>query len=327
MGTSSARPSALRTFTDAAAGMDNTLAARRAPLQEALDGFRASPGWQDFLDDVPPLDIDVGAVRGRLDQLRRFVGQVAAGFESVDPTPDRDGVIWTSDSNIDPHVTIALGETAELVRDGDRWIYPGTEEDDFVRVVTRDGVTYLEVGAVYDDDGRQRVRWESRRLTDGQAANLVIRTGGGNDWIAVSPDVHLAITAWTGEGNDVYGTPGEHYASRLGGSGDDRIFTGAGDDRVDAGAGDDEVYTGAGQDYVDGQDGNDTIVSGDDTDVVYGGRGDDTIWTGAGDDYAEGGSGSDELHGGADTDVVSGGRGDDTLDGGAGDDNLFGGRD
>ncbi|MGH9111479.1 MAG: M91 family zinc metallopeptidase [Acidimicrobiales bacterium] len=306
--------------------MDGTLAPRGSPLREALDAFRSSPGWPDHLDDVPPLDVDFGTVRGRLDQLRGFVDQVAFGFEAADRDP-ADAVVIADDRVLVPFVSIALDETIELVQDGDRWIFPGTSGDDFVRVVTRDGQTYLEVAVVYEEDGRRRLRWESRRLTDAQAADLVLRTGGGNDWVAVSPDVHVGITVWTGDGNDVYGSPGEHYSSRLGGSGDDRIFTGAGDDRVDAGAGDDQVYTGAGGDYVDGQDGNDTLVPGRDADVVYGGRGDDTISTGAGDDYADGGSGRDELHGGDGTDTLSGGRGDDVLYGGAGDDNLFGGRD
>ena len=326
MGTSSAKPSALRTFATAAGGMDETLAPRIAPLQAALDDFRASPGWPDHLDDVPPLDIDVGAARGRLAQLRTFVDQVAAGFEAADPDPNSDGTIWTSDSVLAPHVTVDLDETVELVRDGDRWIHPGTGGDDFVRVVVRDGVTYLEVGLVVTRDGRRHIEWRPRALTASQAANLVIRAGGGNDWVVVSPDVSLGVTAWTGDGNDVVGSPGEHYASRLGGAGDDRIFTGAGDDRVEAGAGNDRVYSGAGGDYVDGQDGDDVIVGGDGGDVVYGGRGDDTISTGDGDDFAEGGSGNDSLHAGDGRDIVSGGRGDDTLDGGAGDDNLFGGR-
>jgi Ca2+-binding RTX toxin-like protein len=175
-------------------------------------------------------------------------------------------------------------------------------------------------------DGRRTIRWERRRLTAAQAQNLVIRTGGGNDWVAVSPDVHVSVTAWTGEGDDVYGMPGDHYASRLGGSGDDRIFTGDGNDRVDAGSGDDVVSTGAGDDYVDGQDGDDRIVSGDGADVVYGGRGDDTLWAGDGNDHVEGGSGADTLHAGDGDDLVSGGRDDDRLYGGTGDDNLFGGR-
>lgn len=326
MGTSSARPSALRTFTAAADGMDETLAPRMTPLRTALDEFRASAGWPDHLDDVPPLDIDAGAARGRLAQLRTFVDQVAAGFEAVDPDPDSDGTIWTGDETIGRFVTVDFDVPVPLVRDGDRWILPGTGGDDFVRVVVRDGVTYLEVAVIYTEGGRKRIRWESRRLTAAQAANLVVRTGGGNDWVAVSPDVSVGITVWTGDGHDVVGSPGENYSSRLGGSGDDRIFTGDGDDRVEAGAGNDEVYTGDGGDYVDGQDGDDIVVTGDGGDVVYGGRGDDTISTGDGSDHVEGGSGRDELHAGDGNDTVSGGRDDDTLEGGAGDDNLFGGR-
>src|SRR5690606_2584887 len=240
------RPSALRAFTGALAGMDETLAARTEPLREALDALRSSAGWPEYLNDVPPLDIDVGAARSRLARLREFVDEVAAGFEAADPDPASDGTIRVGDDTLAPHVTVTSGERRPLPRDGDRWIYPGSGGDDFVRVVTRDGAVYLEVGVVFMEGGRRRIRWESRRLTGDQAGNLVIRTGGGNDWVAVSPDVHVGITAWTGEGDDVYGMPGESYSSRLGGSGDDRIFTGAGNDRVEAGAGDDLVSTGEG---------------------------------------------------------------------------------
>ncbi len=296
------------------------------PLRTALDAFRSSAGWTDFLSDVPPLDIDLGAVRGRLIQIATFVGQAAAGFEAADTDPKSDDVVTAPDTSLGGHVTIDLDSQVNLIQDGDRWIFPGTDDRDFVRVVVRDGKTILEVGVVVMVNGRRTVRWESRELTPEQAANLTIRTGGGEDFVGVSPDVTVRVTVWTGDGNDVVGQPGQHYASRLGGGGNDLVFTGDGDDRVEGGAGDDAIYGGEGRDYIDGQSGNDRIVGGGGDDLLYGGTGSDTIDGGAGDDYLEGGSDNDVLRGNDGRDLLSGGRGDDNLHGGAGDDDLFGGR-
>ena len=313
-------------MTTAGAIDTDTLSSRTVPLRTALDGLRGSAGWADFLSDVPPLDVDYGAVRGRLAQIALFVGQVATEFEAADVDPGTDDVVVAPDILLGRHLTIDLDSPVNLIRDGDRWIFPGTSDRDFVKVVVRDGRTFLEVGVVVVADGRRTVRWESRELTPDQAGNLTIRTGGGEDFVGISPDVTVGITVWTGDGNDVVGHPGQHYASRLGGGGDDLIFTGDGDDRVEGGAGDDTIYGGGGRDYIDGQGGDDRIVGGGDDDVLYGGTGDDIIEGGAGDDYLEGGSGDDTLRGNDGRDLLSGGRGDDDLHGGAGDDDLFGGR-
>ncbi len=327
MATSSARPSALRAFVSTAGAVDtDTLSARPVPLRNALDAFRTSTGWTDFLSDVPPLDIDLGAVRGRLAQIATFVGQVAAGFEAADTDPRSDDVVTAPDTSLGGHVTIDLDSQVNLIQDGDRWIFPGTDDRDFVRVVVRDGKTILEVGVVVVVNGRRTVRWESRELTPEQGRTLTIRTGGGEDFVGVSPDVTVRVTVWTGDGNDVVGQPGQHYASRLGGGGNDVVFTGDGNDRVEGGAGDDTVYGGEGNDYIDGQSGNDRIVGGGGDDLLYGGAGSDTVDGGAGDDYLEGGSDNDVLRGNNGRDILSGGRGDDDLHGGAGDDDLFGGR-
>lgn len=327
MGTSSARPSALRTFASTAEAIDtDSLTPHVSPLRTALDTFRDTSGWPDFLSDIPPLDIDLGAVRGRLAQVAMFVGEVATGFEAADTDPDTDDVVTATDVFLGGHVSVDLDSQVTLLQDGDRWIYPGTEDSDFVRVGQVLGLTFIEVGVVAIEDGRRTVRWERRWLTREQASNLTIRTGGGDDFVGISPGVRVGITVWTGDGNDVVGMPGQHYSSRRGGGGGDRIFTGDGNDRVEGGAGDDEIYGGDGNDYIDGQGGDDRIVGGAGDDVLYGGAGDDEIHGGSGDDYLEGGSGDDVLRGNDGRDILSGGRGDDELHGGAGDDDLFGGR-
>jgi Effector protein/RTX calcium-binding nonapeptide repeat (4 copies) len=240
----------------------DTLAPRLEPLRVALDAFRSSAGWPEFLSDVPPLDIDFAAVRGKLGQEASFVDQVASGFDAAGAGADPDGVITTPDESLAPHVSIDLVGPVTLVQEGARWIFSGSGDRDFVRVVTLGGTTFLEVGLVeVGDDGRRRLRWESRELTGEQAANLVIRTGGGEDFVGISPDVAVRVTVWTGEGNDAVGMPGQSYSSRLGGGGDDLIFTGGGDDRVEGGAGDDDLFGGRGYDEVQGSDGTDKVTA------------------------------------------------------------------
>jgi Ca2+-binding RTX toxin-like protein len=259
--------------------------------------------------------------------MSAFAADVAAAFAAAGEVDD-DGRVRADDVDMDAFVTVSFAESGPVVvRDGDRWIYPGTDGSDFVRIV-EDGDGYrLEVGVpTPGPDGREVLDWQPLALTDEQAANLVIRTGGGDDFVALPITATIGFTVWTGAGNDAVGTPGATYTSRLGGGGDDRTFTGDGDDRVEAGAGDDEVSTGDGRDYVDGGEGNDVIVGGDGDDVLYGGAGNDVIAGGDGDDHLEGGRGDDTLHGDDGRNRLSGGRGDDVLHGGDGDDDLFGGR-
>ena len=125
MVTSGARPSALRAFTATLDRIEfDTLSARSAPLRAALDDFRATAGWSDWLSDVPPLDIDYGATRGRLAQIADFVDQVAWAFESCDSDPNSDTQVYVDDSVLDALVTVDLDEPVTLVQDGERWIFP-----------------------------------------------------------------------------------------------------------------------------------------------------------------------------------------------------------
>ncbi len=322
-----ANPAVLRASSGNLLAIAEDLSSGAELLGGALDDFRASRGWSEFLSDVPPLDIDMGAVAGRIDRMSAFTAQVAAAFAAADDVDD-GGRVRADEATVAALVNVSFaGDRPVLLRDGDRWIFPGTDGSDFVRIVA-DGDGYrLEVGVpVRGPDGRETLDWQSMALTDEQAANLVLRTGGGDDFVALPVTATIAFTVWTGAGNDVVGTPGRAYSSRLGGGGDDRVFTGDGDDRVEAGDGDDEVYAGAGDDYVDGQGGDDRIVGGSEADIVYGGAGDDVLEGAQGDDHLEGGRGADDLRGDAGRDLLSGGRDDDRLRGGDGDDDLLGGR-
>jgi len=146
-------------------------------------------------------------------------------------------------------------------------------------------------------------------------ANIIVRTGEGNDEVVVAKGTQVRVTLLGGEGNDTL----------RGGDGADTILGGDGKDAVYAGAGDDRVSGGADRDYIDGYSGNDVLDGGLGDDTVYGLSGTDQVTGGEGKDYLEGGTDSDMVDGGAGNDMMSGGRGDDTMRGGAGDDKMYAG--
>jgi Ca2+-binding RTX toxin-like protein len=299
--------------------MDEQLGRRVGELRGALDRFRATPGWHDHLSDVPPLDIDLAAAQGRLRRLGELVSGVAAAFDAADR--GGMGVRTLADRRIAPHVP-EVDHPFVLVADGDRWIVSGTDHPDHIRIVDRDGRFVLVAGRFRDG----RLVYEDEIvLSEAQAANLVIRSGRGNDVIEVPPSARLRVVVWTGDGDDTVGAANRNAAVRTGGGGAEQIFLGRGNDVAFGGAGDDEIHGGSGRDVIDGQGGDDVLVGGDGFDTLYGGRGDDVLVGGRGGDFLEGGRGADRLLGGAGDDVLSGGRGDDVLVGGDGDDRTFGG--
>jgi hypothetical protein len=144
-------------------------------------------------------------------------------------------------------------------------------------------------------------------------ANLIIRTGDGNDEVVVAPGTRMRVTLYGGPGDDVL----------RGGDGDDAIHGEAGSDRVHGAGGNDVLSGGAGRDYIDAGAGDDTVTGGRGNDTVYGLDGDDRVSGGGGNDYADGGAGDDRVDGGRGNDTISGGRGDDALAGGPGDDGIY----
>ncbi|MEJ7846413.1 MAG: hypothetical protein WKF93_12290 [Acidimicrobiales bacterium] len=208
-----ANPAVLRATSSTFQPVAADLSAAAGLLGGALDDFRATAGWSAFLGDVPPLDIDLGTVAGRLDRMAAFTAEVAAAFEAADAV-GADGRVRVDDVVIAARVATSFDELGPvLLRDGDRWIFPGTTDRDFVRVVA-DGAGYrLEVGVVVPGPGGRILDWRSMALTDDQAANLVIRTGGGDDdFVALPIAATIGFTVWTGAGNDVVGTPGATYS-------------------------------------------------------------------------------------------------------------------
>jgi len=335
MPTSSGRPDRLRTYRTDVSGAADALVGPTSSLRSALDAFRASDGWADWVGDVPPLDVDLATARIRLARLAGFVGDVGDAFAAAD-----DGEVVTAD---DVGLEALGAERLEdpgggqgLVFDGERWILDagvsGGGDGVHVQVYERDGQLFARVGELQPDG--TILYADEIALTEEQAANLTIRTTDDHDYISLPPDATVRITVWARDGDDLVGgggdasddSSGENPGVGVGGGGSDTIFGGDGDDILLGGAGHDTIYGGDGSDSIDGQDGYDTLFGGDDFDVVYGGRDGDLLHGGEGDDYLEGGSGEDLLDGSAGNDTLSGGRGDDVLDGGEGHDHLLGGR-
>jgi hypothetical protein len=148
-----------------------------------------------------------------------------------------------------------------------------------------------------------------------KGADLVIRTGDGDDTVVVAPGTRAGVTIVGGAGDDLL----------RGVDGDDDLSGEAGDDRIHGGAGADRIWGGRGRDYIDGGDGDDVLLGGRGNDTVYGLDGDDRISGGAAHDYLEGGRGDDALEGGSGNDTISGGYGDDLLHGGPGADHAYAG--
>jgi uncharacterized protein YukE len=199
--------------------------------------------------------------------------------------------------------TPELASGGRVIVDGNRVIVNGTAWNDDVRV------------SVDPRTGEQIVTMIGTAHRFPANADLVLRTGAGNDTITVAPGSRVRVTLIGGGGDD-----------RIrGGDGADTILGNWGRDTIEAGAGQDRVSGGADGDYLDGQRGGDAIDGGLGDDTLYGLDGDDKLWGGHGRDYLDGGTGSDLIAGDAGSDVGAGGRDSDRIHGGAGDDVLYAG--
>jgi uncharacterized repeat protein (TIGR01451 family) len=90
-------------------------------------------------------------------------------------------------------------------------------------------------------------------------------------------------------------------------------------------SGDDVILGTSGDDVIDAGPGNDVVCGGDGADEIDGGEGHDLIFGGDGDDDLDGQEGGDQLFGEAGDDVLDGGADPDYLDGGVDNDTLEGG--
>ncbi len=193
-------------------------------------------------------------------------------------------------------------------------------------------------------------------------AGVVIRSGAGDDRVAVSAQTLLPTWIDGGDGADALHGGGSSNTI-FGGAGPDSITGGAAADSIDGGdgndlihcdngndfilgsAGNDEIYGGGGSDTIEGDEGNDLIHGDDGNDSIQGSRGNDQIYGDDGadqiyddDDYynpgndsIDAGDGNDQINSWYGTDVLKGGIGNDqfdvsttvlSLDGGVGRDTL-----
>jgi Ca2+-binding RTX toxin-like protein len=182
------------------------------------------------------------------------------------------------------------------------------------------------------------------RCTVGPNAELVLRTGAGDDTLALHGD-DCGWKVYLGDGDDVVDTldvtcDGTWVA---GNSGQDLLVSGTSDELFDGGGDDDTLsYAGArtpaapviidmtvagggttlGEDHYDevenmiGTDLDDTIIGDIQENDLDGGGGEDTISGGNGADTLVGGAGDDTILGGGHDDLLFGEAGVDALDGG-----------
>jgi len=113
---------------------------------------------------------------------------------------------------------------------------------------------------------------ENRLFSTSRVGDLHVRTGGGDDLIALAAGVTVRT--------DLRG--------------------GAGNDRILGGNGADDVFGGAGNDLLVGRGGNDDLHGDDGNDDVRGGGGDDRIDGGRGRDNCDGQGGADDVVNGMD---------------------------
>jgi hypothetical protein len=279
--TSAAEPDKLLAFEQTTSDALAALYDPALSLASKLHAVRIDPDAQRFVSHVPYLGTEVLDLYSLGRHLAGWVGDVGRAFRESDINGDgrvADVLLGSVDRLGNGTFTVMHVNGRVVVDTGDG--------DDQVTVVNVPGGVQITVNGV------------TRVLTGADAANVILRLGGGNDTIEVGTDVEVRFT--------------------IEGQGDD--------DRLEGGAGDDTIRGGDGRDYIDGFSGDDELDGGLGHDVVYGGDGADALAGGDGRDHLEGGAGDDTVTGGLHDDIVSGGDGADRLDGQGGDDVIYTGQ-
>lgn len=91
MATVSARPEALHKFAGMAHDIATDPRTEAGQLRGALDDFRATPGWREFLPEVTPLDVDVVTTAGDASRLAKFVDGGGLGVRARTAISARTG--------------------------------------------------------------------------------------------------------------------------------------------------------------------------------------------------------------------------------------------
>jgi Ca2+-binding RTX toxin-like protein len=146
--------------------------------------------------------------------------------------------------------------SATLAKDGTLIVKGGDHPDNVnVYVSAAKTLTVQESGGKATDFVLSRVK------------RVVIRGGGGADYLNVDDSVSIPAALYGEAGSDIL----------VGGNGDDMLFGGTGDDHLAGGLGDDLLVGAAGDDRLLGNEGSDTLGGGDGRDQVYSGPGKDLL--------------------------------------------------
>jgi uncharacterized protein YukE len=285
---------ALRKASDAVAAAQRalhghfTLLSGLVDVRPAASGVRFRP---HSVSDLETMRIAVGqatqirgSLREMLDRQAEAIAATVAGWERVAAT-------WREDAEGEPAFTTPAEAVATLIlATGDAVVISTGTGDDLVTVAT-DPAT-----------GEQVVTSGAGTWRFAADAEVIVRTGEGNDTVVVAPGASVRVTLIGGDGADVL-TGGAGADALLGLGGNDYLNGGAGADLVDGGAGNDSAY---------GLGGDDVVAGGSGRDVLNGGAGADRLSGEDGDDVVSGGPGADRLAG----EIAYTGTGADAVDSG-----------
>jgi Ca2+-binding RTX toxin-like protein len=149
----------------------------------------------------------------------------------------------------------------------------GGSEDNVIRIALNpDGRDYALRSAHSLEAGGGICRHPEERPNEllcqaGVIAGFEVNVGGGDDTVALAPDVWIPATLRGGPGGD----------RLLGGSVSDKLVGGPGDDSLFGRRGDDWVLGGPGRDRLVGGAGNDQLRGGPENDALIGGPGENTL--------------------------------------------------
>lgn len=297
--------SALKASSDAVAAAGRALAGHFTLLSAVLD-VRSTEGGVGFrprsVSDVETMRVAVGQAYRMKAALRDVLDRQAKAIAATVGEWDRVASTWRPAAEGQPTFTTPAEALATLVLNtGDTVVISTGSGDDHVKV------------SIDKTTGEQIVKAGSGVWRFPADADLVVRTGAGDDTVVVAPGTHVRLTLIGGDGADTL----------TGGAGDDVLLGLAGNDYLEGGAGADLMTGGAGNDAAYGSSGDDLIAGGTGRDVLNGGDGADRL---SGEDDADvlsGGAGADAETGGAGDDVIYTGAGADQVDGGAGSDTAY----
>lgn len=154
------RPELMATYGLVTEQIGDDLLRYEDDLSEALDAFRASPGWQEFVGRVPPVELDVQETRIQTRAVGDWVACFGRNLQQLD-TGGRSGVAEVDVSGLDrfqrwwfsrlsqPPSVLGVGF---LVVDGEVH-YRASHADDFIELVLIGGRLILRISRLQEGGG------------------------------------------------------------------------------------------------------------------------------------------------------------------------------